>query len=220
METLSGEFLGPTNAAIFFAFLALLPFFAVCATSFTKIIVVLHILRSALGLQQAPSNMVLNGVSIILTAYIMAPVISETAQQIGDFGQIDSAAHAIQAYDTSIGPFRDFMKRFSGTAETAFFVNIAQQIWPDQYHDMANDSSLAILLPAFLTSELSRAFQIGLMIYLPFIVVDMVVANILMALGMIMVSPMMISLPFKLALFVAVDGWVKLLHGLVLSYSQ
>jgi type III secretion protein R len=207
----------PGSALILIVGLALAPFFAVMVTSFTKIVVVLSLLRNALGLQQVPPNIVLNGLALVLTLYVMQPVgrsISDAiSAQNANAGSVNMLAAAEQAKE----PLREFLLKHSRPAERAFFLRTSQRIDPARAQSMT-DRDLVIVIPSFVVNELSVAFQIGFLIYLPFLVIDLVVSNILLAMGMMMLSPTTISLPFKLLLFVLVDGWVKLSHGLVLSY--
>lgn len=200
------------------ALLMLAPFVIVSITAFVKIAVVLFLVRSALGIQQTPPNLVLYGVTVILTAYVSAPMFgaSYAAIQALDVDLADPEVWPL-AYEAGVGPIRDFLMRFTTPEDRAFFVNAAQELSPDA--PPAAPEDLIVLAPAFVTAELTRAFEIGVLLYLPFIVIDLVVTNILTAMGMLMVSPLVISLPFKLLLFVAVDGWTRLTHGLVISYA-
>ena len=200
--------------------MSLAPFVAIMVTSFVKLVVVLSLIRNALGIQQIPPNMVMNGLALILTLYIMNPVIQETfeilqGQQI-DGKQIASIAAAA---DAAQQPLRTFLLKHSNERERAFFYNSAKKMWPPERAANLSKDSLLIIIPAFTVSELTSAFQIGFLIYLPFIAIDIIVSNILLAMGMMMVSPMTISLPFKLLLFVVADGWTRLVHGLVLTYA-
>lgn len=196
------------------------PFIVIMVTAFIKIVVVLFILRNALGIQQIPPNLVLYGIAIVLTTYVSAPVISEVFQALSvNDVSLNSIADIERSASLVIEPVRNFLIRFAEPDERAFFVETTQRIWPPDAALNVQDDDLVILIPAFVTSELTRAFEIGFLIYLPFLAIDIVMSNILLAMGMIMVSPIMISLPFKLFLFVLVDGWTRLLHGLVLSYG-
>ena len=210
----------PLSLILLIAVLGLLPFIAVMVTSFIKLVVVMSLVRNALGVQQIPPTMALNGLAIILTAYIMLPV-GETA-----FSQIDrdklsfeDPSSFAQAFDDAKEPFREFLIKNSTPQEREFFVDTTKVLWSEKYADLATDDNLLILIPAFTVSELTSAFEIGFLLYLPFVIIDLIVSNILLAMGMMMVSPMTISLPFKLFLFVMVDGWTRLIHGLVLSYQ-
>jgi type III secretion protein R len=204
--------------------LALAPFMAVMVTSFTKIIVVLSLLRSALGLQQTPPNVVLNGLAIILTFYVMYPVglqIADALNKSGasvQVGKANEVNQLLQFIDVGKEPVREFLLKHTTPRERAFFVRTARASLPKEKRDELNERDFVVLVPTFTVSELTAAFQIGFLIFLPFLIVDMVVSNILMAMGMMMLSPTTISLPFKLLLFVLLDGWAKLVHGLVLTY--
>ncbi len=279
--------------------LALAPFVAVMVTSFTKIVVVLSLLRNALGLQQVPPNVVINGLAIVLSIYVMYPVlldthaaitgqvqstsatvpatqpgapeipdaaalalvpgvevaVDSTAQMLGPAGsqvaaqsQGDNLAEAGEAeagaeqegvaalpplapgerMDTArllklveVGkePLRGFLIKHSSDTERAFFLRSAQRLLPPARQADISANDFIVIVPAFTVSELTAAFQIGFLIFLPFLIIDLVVANILLALGMMMMSPTIVSLPFKLLLFVLIDGWAKLVHGLVLTYA-
>jgi type III secretion protein R len=198
----------------------LLTFAVVTTTAFLKITVVLLLVRNALGVQQVPPNIVLYAVALILTVYISAPVVDQVYQQLGDpsleyrtFNDWTTAATRVRE------PIREHLRRFTTEDERKFFLSATKHIWPDGMHRQAGSEDLTILVPSFMISELKRAFEIGFLLYLPFVTIDLVVTTILMAMGMSMVSPTLISVPFKLFLFIAVDGWSRLLHGLVLSYS-
>ncbi len=202
------------------AMLALVPFIAVMATSFIKLAVVFSLLRNALGVQQIPPNMAIYGLCIILTLYIMAPVGFAISDYIDRNNVRLSEPDSIESLmGEGLNPYREFLKTHIRENEQTFFQETARTLWPAKYHTRIDSDSLLILLPAFTISELTRAFEIGFLIYLPFIIIDLIVSNILLAMGMMMVSPMTISLPFKLLLFVLLDGWTKLTHGLVSSYG-
>lgn len=213
----------PGSALVVVVALALAPFFAVMVTSFTKIVVTLSLLRNALGLQQVPPNIVLNGLALILTLYVMYPVgqrIQDAidAQQVVGGQVLDSTGAMSTALDAGKEPLRDFLLKHSDPTERGFFLKTAQRVGDPGRAQELSDRDFIVVIPAFVVKELSLAFQIGFLIFLPFLVIDLVISNILLAMGMMMLSPTTISLPFKLLLFVLVDGWVKLSHGLVLSY--
>lgn len=208
------------NLIVGLALLALLPFIAVMATSFVKLAVVFSLLRNALGVQQIPPNMAMYGLAIILSIYVMAPVGFATQDYLRQNEVSLAKAESVEKFlDEGMTPYRDFLKKQIKPQELAFFIDSTKQLWPSKYADRLESDSLLILLPAFTVSELSRAFEIGFLIYLPFIAIDLIISNILLAMGMMMVSPMTISLPFKLLLFVLLDGWARLTHGLVTSYG-
>ncbi|MEP1385340.1 MAG: flagellar type III secretion system pore protein FliP [Paraglaciecola sp.] len=196
--------------------LSLLPAFVMMMTSFTRIIIVLSILRQAIGLQQSPSNQILIGVSLFLSMFIMAPVfekINETALQ----PYLNEEITSIQAYEIGKQPLRAFMLAQTRVKDLETFVQIGGM--DGQFQDPA-DVPMNVLIPAFVTSELKTAFQIGFMLFIPFLILDLVVASILMAMGMMMLSPMIVSLPFKLMLFVLVDGWNLIFGTLAHSFGM
>ncbi len=225
----------PGSALITVVLIALAPFFAVMVTSFTKIAVVLSLVRNALGLQQVPPNLVLNGLALILTVFVMYPTLEKmqaaaaiqgpaTPTMPGDppaqaENPIESTGDIFATADRAKEPLREFLVKHSDPRERAFFLRTQQRIGDPAKVSSLRDTDFVIVIPAFVVKELKLAFQIGFLIFLPFLVIDMVIANILLAMGMMMLSPVTISLPFKILLFVVVDGWVKLSHGLVLSYA-
>jgi type III secretion protein R len=205
--------------------LSLAPFVAVMVTSFTKIVVVLSLLRNALGLQQSPPNVVLNGLAIVLSMYVMYPVGVESMRAIQASNQNLSAQSELSAGNllamVEVGkePLRKFLIRHSSESERSFFMASAKRLLPEEERDSVQANDFLVIVPAFTVSELTAAFQIGFLIFLPFLIIDLVTSNILQAMGMQMLSPTTISLPFKLLLFVLIDGWSKLVHGLVMTYS-
>jgi type III secretion protein R len=213
----------PGSALITVILLALAPFVAVMVTSFTKIVVTLSLLRNALGLQQVPPNIVLNGLALILTLYVMYPVGQQMAaanQGVKPVAAVSSDTQALFTYaDKAKEPLRAFLMKHSTPRERAFFLKTAQRINGPEKARAMTQRDFIVVVPAFTVSELAAAFQIGFLIFLPFLIIDLVVSNILLAMGMMMLSPTTVSLPFKLLLFVLIDGWVKLAHGLVLSYT-
>ncbi|MGI6093458.1 MAG: flagellar type III secretion system pore protein FliP [Veillonellaceae bacterium] len=194
--------------------LALAPSILVMMTSFTRIIVVLSFLRSALATQQMPPNQVLIGLALFLTFFTMSPYL----EQINKNALQPYVAGAISqdvAMTESLKPMREFMFKQTRENDLALFVNLSEMSRPDSPDDIPTTT----LIPAFVISELKTAFQIGFLIYIPFIVIDMVVASTLMSMGMMMVPPVMISLPFKILLFILVDGWHLLIRSLVTSFN-
>lgn len=202
--------------------LALVPFLAIMVTSFIKLLVVFMLLRNALGLPQVPPNMTLSALALILTLYIMAPVGMDIYDHVAnapvDINRIDLPATRA-AIAESLLYIKEFLRTHAEPDDLYAFIETARQLWPQRHQDAISEDNLLILIPAFTSSELSSAFQIGFLLYLPFIVVDIIVSNLLLAMGMMMVSPMTISLPFKLFLFVLADGWSRLFHGLSMSYQ-
>jgi type III secretion protein R len=200
--------------------IALLPFAAMVVTSYTKIVVVLGLLRNALGVQQVPPSMVLNGIAMIVSCFVMAPVGME-AMQCAHMQLNDSSANVSQVMpllDAAREPFRQFLDKHTNAREKAFFMRSAQQLWPPAKAAQLKEDDLIILAPAFTLTELTAAFRIGFLLYLVFIVIDLVIANLLMALGLSQVTPSNVAIPFKLLLFVVMDGWSVLIHGLVNTY--
>ncbi len=194
--------------------LSFLPAFILMATSFTRIVVVLAILRQALGLQQSPPNRVLVGIALALTLLIMRPVwsdIHENAFQPYDNGEIT----LIQAFSVAEKPVREFMLAQTHQSSLEQMLRIANEPLDQNVEDI----SFAVVLPAFVISELKTAFQIGFMLFIPFLVIDLVVASVLMAMGMMMLSPLIVSLPFKLVVFVLVDGWAMTVGTLSASFG-
>ena len=194
--------------------LTVLPGLILMMTSFTRILVVLSILRQALGLQQSPPNQVLIGLSLFLSMFIMAPTLDRVnAQAIAPYSA--GTINAEQAFAAGGAEFRTFMMHQTRQKDLQMFAQMAKA---PKFASSA-EVPFSILLPAFVTSELKTAFQIGFMLYLPFLVIDLVVASVLMSLGMMMMSPTIVSLPFKLLLFVLVDGWALLMGSLAASFA-
>jgi len=209
----------PSSALLTVIALAMAPFVAVMVTSFTKIVVVLSLLRNALGVQQIPPNVVLNGLALILTIYVMYPVGQRMMAAIPETGEpAQDTAALLAAASAAKEPLREFLLKHSSEREREFFQRTVARMSDDPEQPLPGVDDFIVIVPAFTISELTEAFQIGFLIFLPFIVIDLVIANILMAMGMMMLSPTVISLPFKLLLFVLIEGWAKLAHGLVLSY--
>ena len=225
----------PFSLIILFIGLSLLPFAAMIATSYLKIVVVMSLIRNALGIQSIPPNMVINALAMILSFYIMAPVCSQSWEAIKAGAERHNAAQAqtqaaqpgteaiisFEPEDFALAaePFREWLSAHTSDRERAFFVATAERLWSKDGEPAEVDSeSFCILIPSFCVSELTKSFQIGFLVYLPFIAIDIIVSNILLAMGMMMVSPVTISLPFKLLLFVMVNGWTLLIQGLVRGY--
>jgi type III secretion protein R len=199
---------------LFFIFgiaaLGLAPFMLMMVTSYVKIVVVTSLVRNALGVQQVPPTMVMNGLAIILSIFIMAPMAMNTAALLETADILEHISP----------PLRKFLSANANESVVRTFMSTAKRIWPQNLHERIAPDNMFILIPAFTISELTKAFQIGFLLYLPFVAIDLIISNILLAMGMMMVSPMTISLPFKLLLFVTLDGWVKVSQGLLLSYAQ
>lgn len=202
--------------------LGVAPFVAILVTSFTKIVIVLSLLRLALGVQQVPPNLVLNGIAIILSAYIMAPIgmqAIEALQQNGKFGGRTQVDQMVAVGEVIKTPLKEFLNKHINEREKLFFLKSAKSIWPPERAAQLKEDDMMVLVPSFTVSELTKAFQIGFVIYLAFVTIDLIIANILLAMGMSMISPTTISVPFKLLLFVVLDGWSQLIHSLVLTYK-
>ena len=195
--------------------LTLLPAILMMMTAFTRIIIVFSILRQAIGLQQTPSNQILIGLAIFLTIFVMTPVfqkINTTALQ----PYMNNKMQAKQAVEKASIPLRKFMLAQTRESDLDMFVELAHA---DHKYKTLNDVPMTIVIPAFVTSELKTAFQIGFLLFIPFLIIDLVVASVLMAMGMMMLSPMIVSMPFKIMLFVFVDGWAMVVSTLAASYG-
>jgi flagellar biosynthesis protein FliP len=204
---------GTVGVVVMMGLLTLLPTLVLMMTSFTRILIVLHFLRQALGTQTAPPSQLIAGLALLLTGFVMAPTLSEvnkTALQPWMDGKMEQA----EMLKTASGPFRDFMLRQTRDRDIETFMQMSKMQPPDSVQDVP----LVVLVSAFVTSELRTAFQIGFALFLPFIVIDVVVSSVLMSMGMFMLPPAMISLPFKLLLFVLVDGWSLIVQSLVASF--
>ncbi|MDD2050801.1 flagellar type III secretion system pore protein FliP [Pseudomonas putida] len=194
--------------------LSFIPAFVILMTSFTRIIIVFSILRQALGLQQTPSNQILTGLALFLTMFIMAPVFDRVNKDALQ-PYLNEQMVAQEAIAKAQVPLKDFMLAQTRQSDLDLFMRLSKRTdiaSPDQ-------APLTILVPAFVTSELKTAFQIGFMIFIPFLIIDLVVASVLMAMGMMMLSPLIISLPFKIMLFVLVDGWALIMGTLAGSFG-
>ncbi|HVY62759.1 MAG TPA: type III secretion system export apparatus subunit SctR [Planctomycetota bacterium] len=219
----------PLVSMIALGALSLAPFILTMTTSFLKFSVIGSILRSALGTQQIPPNQVLMGLSLILTIYVMAPTATKIHTEIGSLmdkasekGVMSDQGIEIikQAIERGKKPYLEFLHRHSHAKDRQLFVSMARALrkGDPEAEDLTERDALC-LIPAFVTSELTEAFQIGFILFVPFIVIDMIVSNVLLAMGMQMLSPTIISLPCKLLLFVLVDGWHLIMKGLVLGYA-
>jgi flagellar biosynthesis protein FliP len=195
--------------------MALAPSILVMVTSFTRIVVVLSLLRSALGTQTAPPNAIIIGLSLFLTGFIMAPTFQE-AYKVGVEPMVAGQIQPQEAFTRGSQPFKAFMLRTVREKDLMLFLDMSREARPAQ----ASDIPLQVLVPAFMISELRRAFEIGFLLFIPFLIIDLVVASILMSIGMMMLPPVTISLPFKLIFFVLVDGWNLVAGSLVKSYGS
>ncbi len=216
----------PISTVIILGLLSLLPFLLMMSTSFLKFSVVLSILRNAMGTQQIPPNQVIVGLAVILSIYVMSPVgaeiyaalepeLSQTSSTETLSGQ--GARSVLRGIELATPPLKTFLARHAHAKEVDLFLHWARTMGPESWKEMPRDHFL-VLLPAFAVSELTEAFAIGFLLFLPFLVIDMVVSNILLAMGMHMLSPVVVSLPFKLLLFIMIDGWSLLARGLLQSY--
>lgn len=206
--------------------LALLPFAIMLLTSYVKIVVVLSLLRNALGVQQSPPNQVLNGIALLMTVYVMFPTglamytaagssLQQTPKQLFSAPTVN---YIVEVADKAKEPLRDFLQRNTVGKHMTSFYQLAYRSFPDQFRADLKPNDFIVLIPAFITSQLKSAFEIGVLIYLPFFVIDLVTSNILLAMGMMMLSPLTIALPLKLLLLVMVDGWTLIIQGLVLTF--
>jgi len=195
--------------------LSLAPSILVMVTSFTRIVVVLSLLRTALGTAMAPPNSVIISLALFLTLFIMGPAFQRAYEQ-GLQPFVAGEITAQQSFDRSTEPFREFMLKNVREKDLALFVELSRQPLPENRQDV----SLRVLTPAFIISELKRAFEIGFLLFLPFLIIDLVVASVLMSMGMMMLPPIVVSLPFKLIFFVLVDGWNLVAGSLVQSFGS
>lgn len=221
MENAAYNTFSPATLMVIMVCMGLLPFFLTLVTAYIKVIVVTYLIRNALGVQQVPPTMVLTSLAMILSLFVMAPVGVQTYellqkenlnQDINPTAIIEIGAHVSD-------PLKNFLKANTDEEILNAFTNTARRIWPTEIHNTISTDSFIFIIPSFVISELTKAFQIGFLLYLPFIAIDLIISNILLAMGMMMVSPMTISLPFKLMLFVTLNGWLKLTQGLLYSYS-
>lgn len=214
--------------AVVLTLFSLLPFIIMILTSFLKMVVVLSLLRNAIGVQTAPPNQVINGIAFMLSLFVMYPTILamySTAQNKIEHTKApesliseDSSTYIIAIATEAREPLRDFIKKNSIAKHQALFYRIAYRILPEEYRPGLKPDDFIILIPAYITSQLKDAFEIGVLIYIPFFVIDLVTSNVLLAMGMMMLSPVTISMPLKLFLLVMLDGWTLLIEGLINTY--
>lgn len=215
--------------SILLAFMSLLPFVIMVLTSFLKVVVVLSLLRTALGVQNAPPNQVLNGVAFLLSLFIMYPtaakmydatkVVSEQAQVPDSLLSPDSSTYVIAMARAAAEPLREFLIKNASPKHQAIFYRLAYRGLPEEYREGLKPDDFIVVIPSFITGQLKDAFEIGVLIYIPFFVIDLVTSNILLAMGMMMLSPVTISMPLKLFLLVMLDGWTLLIEGLVKTFQ-
>ncbi len=209
----SPQFSSSVQLILSLAILSLIPFLLISITSFLRIIIVLSLARTAVGTAQVPPASVLVGLALFMTVFIMAPVwqeVNKTAVTPYNEGKISQ----MKAFEIGMEPVRKFMIKQTRERDLALFVDFSRIPKPSKFEDIPT----YVLIPAFMISELKTAFQIGFLLFIPFIIIDLVVANILLSLGMFMLSPVMVSLPFKILLFVLADGWSLITRGLMLSF--
>jgi flagellar biosynthetic protein FliP len=209
----SPQFSNSVQLILALALISLVPFFLISVTSFLRIIIVFSLLRTAVGTQQIPPNSVLIGLALFMTVFIMSPVwqeINQTAYTPYNQGKISQT----KAFENGMKPLSQFMLRQTREKDLALFVQFAKIKPPTKPEEVP----IYVLIPSFMISELKTGFQIGFLLFIPFIIIDLVVANILLSLGMFMLSPVMVSLPFKILLFVLVDGWNLITRGLLMSF--
>ena len=203
----------PIQILLFLTVLTFIPAILISVTSFTRIVIVFHFLRHALGTNETPSNQIVIGLTLFLTFFIMAPVaeeINKNALQPVMAGSITQG----EALSTAIKPLRGFMVKYTREKDLALFLSIAKQSRPKTTDDIPT----SVMIPAFMISELKTAFQIGFVLFLPFLIIDMVVATVLLSMGMMQLPPVMVSIPFKILLFIMVDGWNLVVGSLVKSF--
>ncbi|NMP25393.1 EscR/YscR/HrcR family type III secretion system export apparatus protein [Rahnella sp. SAP-1] len=216
----SVEQFNPLILTLFLAGLTLLPIFMIICTCFLKIAMVLLLTRNALGVQQIPPNMALYGIALAATMFVMAP----TWNNISDImtaapPDLQSTEKLKYFYNEGLAPLKHFMSTNTDPAIVDRIIESSMRIWPKEMHINSDKQNIFIIVPGFVLSELQSAFKIGFIIFIPFLAIDLIVSNILLALGMQMISPIMVSLPIKILLFVAVNGWTRLLEGLFLNYQ-
>jgi flagellar biosynthetic protein FliP len=211
--TKSPGFSTSLNLLFSLSFITLIPFFLISCTCFLRIVIVLSMIRQAIGTQQAPPNMVIVSLALFMSIFVMSPTFNEvnnSAYRPFKDGRISQR----EAMELGIKPFRNFMLKFTREKDLALFLEFSQV----RYVGSKENIPIFVIIPAFIISELKTAFQIGFLLFIPFVVIDLVVSNILLSLGMFMLSPAMISLPFKILLFVLTDGWNLVIQGLLLSF--
>ncbi|MFJ1228813.1 EscR/YscR/HrcR family type III secretion system export apparatus protein [Yersinia proxima] len=205
------------------AFSTLLPFVIAAGTCYLKISIVLIMVRNAMGVQQVPSSLTLNGIALLLSLFVMMPVIQDVNQYMRtekvDFSNVDSVDNFVEG---GLGSYKSYLKKYSDPELLNFFESLQQGRSEEEASAEADsrEPTLFSLLPAYALSEIKSAFEIGFYIYLPFVVIDLIISSILLALGMMMMSPVTISVPVKLILFVAIDGWTLISKGLIMQYME
>lgn len=214
--------------AVVLTLLSLLPFIIMILTSFLKIVIVLSLLRNALGVQQAPPNQIINGVALMLSLFVMYPtvvrmyeasqVVTARLQAPESLISPESSSYILEVAKATQEPLREFLINNSSVKHRALFYRISYKVLPEEYRPELTPDDFIIVVPSYITSQLKDAFEIGVLIYIPFFVIDLVTSNILLAMGMMMLSPVTISMPLKLFLLVMLDGWTLLIEGLVNTF--
>ena len=216
LVNINGEQIPTLELLLMLTIIALLPSIVIMMTSFTRTIIIMSFLRNAMGIQQTPPNMVLIGISLFLTLFIMQPVINEintTAYK----PYVNNEISQEEALDLAEGPIKEFMLKQTEKSSLDLFMDMSGTELAED--EDTSDLPLTVVIPSFMTSELKRAFTAGFLLYIPFLLIDVIVSSVLMSMGMMMLPPMMISLPFKLLLFVTVDGWELLFASIVRSFN-
>ncbi len=211
------------------AAMTLMPYAVMLLTSFLKMVIVLSLLRQALGVQNSPPNQVINGIAILMAVYVMFPTglamyeagenyIRDKAPKGGEVFTAETAQYMIGVVEVTKEPLRTFLSKNCSAKHREYFYKLAKKKFPPSYQKLLKPKDFIVLIPSYITSQVKGAFEIGVLIYLPFFVIDLVTSNILLAMGMMMLSPLTIALPLKLLLLVMIDGWTLLVEGVVLSY--
>lgn len=211
--------------------LAILPYAIMLLTSFLKMVIVLSLLRQALGVQNSPPNQVINGMALLMAIYVMFPTalamyneagsyIEKRAPSQGEIFSAETAEYIIEVASRSQEPLRKFLRRNSVQKHINYFYILAKKRFPPEFQKTLKPTDFIVLIPSYITSQVKGAFEIGVLIYLPFFVIDLVTSNILLAMGMMMLSPLTIALPLKLLLLVMIDGWTLVVEGVVLTYKN
>ncbi|MEY4875814.1 MAG: hypothetical protein RL708_963 [Bacteroidota bacterium] len=244
--TSSFSAMDPVSMMLFLGMLSLIPLGIMITTCFLKFVIVLTLTRNAMGVQQVPPTMVLQAIALCMTVFVMSPTLQKigdrvmhqpSASEVNGLSpteispNLPSSTSVLPRVENNtpmgeqfkkvvyyLEPLRDFMIKYAQPNQTVYFLDSAKRIWPPDIAKEAKATDFVILIPSFVVSEMQRGFEIGFLIFLPFVIIDLIMSNILMALGMQQVSPNTVSLPLKILLFVAVDGWGKLLQNLVSSY--
>jgi len=217
-----------TQVAVIAA-MTLMPYAVMLLTSFLKMVIVLSLLRQALGVQNSPPNQVINGIAILMAVYVMFPTglamyeagqtyIQNNAPKGGEVFTAQTAQYIVGIAEKTKEPLRVFLTKNCSPKHREYFYKLAKKKFPPSYQDQLKTKDFIVLIPSYITSQVKGAFEIGVLIYLPFFVIDLVTSNILLAMGMMMLSPLTIALPLKLLLLVMIDGWTLLVEGIVLSY--